>query len=102
VSDAWEVPSNEESFHDNPVAAVPVLVFGNEYDPITPPEHSEHAATELGDLATYVFFPGLGHGATDAHPCPTSIFRAFVNEPTATPDLGCVASMSSPAFATGT
>ncbi len=101
VCEVWDVPSNEPSFHDIPDATVPVLVFGDEYDPITPPEASEHTATELGDLATFVFFPGLGHGATDAHPCPTSIFQAFVEAPADEVDVTCVATMPAPAFATG-
>ena len=101
VCDEWDVPSVEEGFHEIPESDVPVLVFGNEYDPITPPEGSEHVADALGAKATYVEFPGLGHGATTAAPCPLAIFQAFVADPTAGVDTACVATMPPPAWVIG-
>src|SRR5205085_5703484 len=78
---------------------IPTLVLADQYDPVTPPENSKHAADGLS-RSTYVLFPGLGHGAVFAAPeCPEVIFRAFLADPTAKVDTSCVASMGPPAWA---
>lgn len=88
-----------KGFNDPVRSDIPALVLGDEYDPVTPPEQSQHAAESLSH-STFVKFPGLGHGAVFAAPeCPEIIFRAFLAEPTATVDTSCVASMGPPAWA---
>ena len=99
--DAFDVESNDDGWGEIPEATVPVLVFGNQYDPVTPPEDSERTAEALGDLATYVYFAGLGHGATGSHPCPLSIFQAFVATPADSVDSSCAATMPEPAWVVG-
>jgi len=94
----WAVPSAEPAFNRITPTEVPTLVFGNEFDPVTPPEQSRHAAEELGDAATFVWFRGLGHGAVGDSACPTSIFGAFVADPEAPLDTSCAEAMPSPAF----
>ena len=93
----WDVPSVDASFNELAPTEVPTLVFGNEYDPVTPPANSERTAKALGDAATYVFFRGLGHGAFH-QPCPRSILEEFLAEPGNAPDTSCAASMTPPDF----
>lgn len=95
----WSVPSTPAAFNRIAPTDVPTLVFGDEYDPVTPPDNSRRAAEALGPAATFVLFPGLGHGATGAAPCPLAIFRSFVTNPAEPLDTSCVASMPPPAFA---
>jgi pimeloyl-ACP methyl ester carboxylesterase len=83
-------------FNDPVRSDLPTLVFGDEYDPVTPPEQSRHASETLSH-STFVEFPGLGHGAVFATPeCPEIIFRAFLADPTAPVDTKCVLSMRPP------
>lgn len=87
-----------KGFNDPVRSDIPTLVLGDEYDPVTPPEQSQHAAATLTH-STFVKFPGLGHGAVFSAPqCPEIIFRAFLAAPTATVDTSCVASMTPPAW----
>jgi pimeloyl-ACP methyl ester carboxylesterase len=97
ICPTWDVPSVDASFNHVEPTKVPTLVFGDEYDPVTPPADSERTARELGRAATFVRFPGLGHGAS-GEPCPRSIMQAFVAHPDAEVDTGCVAAMGPPRF----
>ena len=97
----WAVPSAEPAFNRITPTEVPTLVSGNEFDPVTPPEQSRHAAEALGEAATFVWFRGLGHGAVGDSTCPTSIFRAFVADPGAPLDTSCAAAMPSAQFGGG-
>ncbi len=58
------------------VAAVPVLVVGGVFDPITPATNASLAATTLSK-AQLVLVPGGAHGQTDA--CGTGIKAAFLD-----------------------
>jgi len=88
-----------QGFNDPVRSDIPTLVLGDEYDPVTPPEQSQHASETLSH-STFVKFPGLGHGAVFAAPeCPELIFRAFLADPAAKVDTSCVASMGPPAWA---
>jgi pimeloyl-ACP methyl ester carboxylesterase len=98
VCDRWDVPAAPGSFNEPVGSDLPVLVLGNEYDPVTPPTDSEAAAEALGPTATFVRFPGLGHGAVAYHPCPRSIFDAFLLDPAAAVDERCVTAMGPPAW----
>jgi hypothetical protein len=47
----------------------------------------------------YFEFLGVGHGASvSGEECPLGIALAFLDDPTAQPDVSCVAEMSGPAF----
>lgn len=96
--DLLDVPSVDPAFGTIEETDVPTLVIGNEYDPITPPEDAERTAVRLGDAATFIRFPALGHGATGSHPCPQQIFREFLEDPGASVDTSCVEAMGSPAW----
>ncbi len=93
-----DVEPVEPAFHEVGPTAIPTLVFGAEYDPITPPAGSEGTARRLGAEATYVFVPGVGHGATRSNPCPQAVFFAFLDDPTGDLDTSCVEAMGGPAW----
>lgn len=79
----------------DPVAAqqvesdVPTLVLAGRFDPATPPHWSKNTAAGLLN-ATYLEFSTLGHGVMRSDPCGLSIGLAFIDNPTSTPDTGCI------------
>src|SRR5690606_16185684 len=85
-----------EAFRDTRATDVPTLLLAGEYDPVTPPSYARDATERLGDEATLVEFPGLGHGATRSHPCAQQIFHAFLDDPTAEVDATCAEGMTGP------
>ncbi|MEY2461347.1 MAG: hypothetical protein QOG30_3177 [Acidimicrobiaceae bacterium] len=88
-------------FNDAVQSDIPTLVLAGEYDPVTPPEDSKHAASTLPH-STFVEFPGMGHATVFASPeCPETIFRAFLAAPTAAVDTSCVAQMGPPNWNVG-
>lgn len=90
----WDVPAAEAA-EDSPVATdKPTLVLAGELDPITPPAWGEGTAAALPH-ATFVLFPGEGHGLTPT-PCGEEIVQAFLDNPGGPPPTGCVASLSTP------
>jgi pimeloyl-ACP methyl ester carboxylesterase len=96
--DLWDVPSVDASFNEPVHSDVPTLVLADEYDPITPPAGSQHVADGLTH-ATFVQFPGLGHGAVfSGAPCPVNVFQSFLADPSA-PFPTCVGTMGPPKWA---
>lgn len=77
---------------------VPTLIYGGRFDPITPPDWGERTARTLPD-ARFFEFP-VGHGAYRSHACPREIAHAFVDDPAAILDDGCIAGMAPPEFVT--
>ena len=94
----WDVEPVDPSFNDTVRSDLPALLFGNEYDPVTPPEDTERTARGFVN-GTYVEFPGLGHGSVFSHRCPTQVMLAFVDDPAAPVDMVCVDEMGQPAWA---
>jgi len=78
-------------------SAIPTLVLAGGYDPITPPEYGRMAAATLAN-ASFFEFPGLAHGVSTGADCPTQILLDFLEDPTVTPDAGCIATMGPPQF----
>ena len=78
----------------------PVLLYGDEYDPVTPPGNGRAAARTL-PRSTFVSTHGLGHGVARANECTRGIFDAFLDDPATAPDIGCAAEMSGPAWVIG-
>lgn len=74
---------------------VPTLILAGEYDPTTPPQNAERVAPTLAN-ATVVEFPDLSHNDTNGNPCAVAVTRSFLDDPTAAPDLGCVAGVGTP------
>ena len=95
---AWPIrqadPRENEAVH----SSVPTLVLAGEHDPITPPVFAEIVATTLPD-STVVTFPGVAHGALlSTRTCPYDISWAFLQNPSAPPDTGCLAEMTEPVW----
>ena len=77
---------------------IPTLVFGGEYDPITPPAWGEAAASTLSQ-SYFVLFPGSGHGELfGRHDCAIAIAASFFGAPPEAPDESCVAAIGEPKF----
>jgi len=87
------------AIENEPVTSdLPTLVLSGEYDPITPPNYNQAVAKTLSK--SFLFeFPGIGHGVSISDPCPLGIAKAFLNQPTITPDATCIKQMHGPAFA---
>ncbi len=99
ICDAWseDHAGPEESL---PVKSdIPTLIFGGDFDPITPPEWGRRAARTLAN-SHYFEFSGIGHAASISHSCPESMTVAFVQDPTRAPDASCMDEMEPIAFVT--
>jgi hypothetical protein len=97
--DVIRVKSVPAAFNKPVRSNLPVLVYGDEYDPVTPPANSLHAARTLS-RSTFVATHGLGHGVTLKTDCTLGIFGAFLTEPTAPVDITCARDMQGPAWVT--
>lgn len=80
-------------------SSVPTLVLAGQYDPITPPAWGRLAAATL-DRATFLEFPGVGHGAMVSALCPLEVAAGFLNQPDASPDATCISRMTAPRWQT--
>jgi pimeloyl-ACP methyl ester carboxylesterase len=90
VCASWQAgePGAEE---DEAVTSdVPALVLAGAFDPITPPRWGEEIAADLS-ASTFVEFPATGHGSLPSHECAADVVTAFLDDPGAEPDTGCVA-----------
>jgi pimeloyl-ACP methyl ester carboxylesterase len=96
--DIWQAGSAGAIENEPVMSDIPTLVLAGEYDPITPPAWGAAAAEHI-DGATFVEFPGLGHGASIADDCPLSIVFEFYNDPGVEPGTDCVAGMPGVDFA---
>jgi pimeloyl-ACP methyl ester carboxylesterase len=97
--DVIRVKSVPAAFNKPVRSRVPVLVYGDEYDPVTPPDNSRRAARTL-PRSTFVATHGFGHGAALKSECTLRIFGAFLTEPTAPVDISCGKEMLGPAWVT--
>ena len=97
VCTAWGL-APASSLPDEPVASdIPILVLGGGYDPITPPEWSRTALTNLGQ-STFVEFPSSGHNVLNSNPCGQKIIAAFLDDPAKAPDIACVDTLPAAKF----
>lgn len=76
---------------------IPALVLAGSYDPVTPPADGEALLAGLS-AATFVELPHTGHGAM-VDECAQQIAAAFLSDPTAPVDTGCVDDVAEPAWA---
>ena len=90
----------DDSFREVPPTEIPTLVLAGELDPVTPTEHAADTADRLGAAATYVEFPGIGHGASPSSECGVEVFRSFLADPGGDLDTACVDEMTGPAWVT--
>jgi len=92
LCEIWSTGSAETSANQPVVSELPALILSGEFDPITPPAWGFHAAETLENAFAYVF-PGIGHGASVADPCPMGIMISFLEDPQREPEGGCIAGM---------
>ena len=74
---------------------LPGLIVEGDMDPITPPPNAKAILPGLS-RATYVEFPYAGHGPSRSVDCAGDLLNLFYDNPTAEPDLSCVAQMEAP------
>jgi pimeloyl-ACP methyl ester carboxylesterase len=94
---AWKVTPSDSSIHQPVTSAIPTLLLGGQYDPITPPANTSLVAATLSHAYPLVF-PGIGHGVRYTNGCPDRIVNAFYDDPARAPDAACLAKMKEPAF----
>ncbi|MCU0270376.1 MAG: alpha/beta hydrolase [Acidimicrobiales bacterium] len=94
-----DVEPVEEGFDSVGTTDVRVLAYVGTNDPRIAPDQVAEIARLLGDRATVVALPGIGHIATGAHPCPDALLLAFVDDPIAPLDTACVDEMGPPVWA---
>lgn len=83
-----------------PVASrIPTLIYAGSLDPATPTIDAYQAMRFL-DNATLVEVPGAAHAPMGLDECTRGIGLAFLDDPMAKPELGCVAKRSPIEFAT--
>ncbi len=93
----WNVGKAAASVERPVRSRIPTLLTVGTLDPVHPRASSEAIAKYLRN-STIVEVPGTGHGAAFAGECPTATVHAFLTDPTAGLDTGCVQSMRPPAF----
>jgi pimeloyl-ACP methyl ester carboxylesterase len=71
---------------------VPALVLAGQFDPVTPPQNGRLVANGLR-RGVYVELPGQGHGAASSTPCGRSMIRAFLANPSGSPDTSCTSGL---------
>jgi len=83
-----------------PVASnIPTLIYAGSLDPATPTIDAYQAMRFL-EHATLVEVPGASHGPMGVDECTRGIAAAFLDDPTAQPDRGCIATRKPIEFAT--
>jgi hypothetical protein len=88
VCDAWGA-GVAEGLENEPVhSEIPTLIMTGQFDPIVSPAFGEAIAESL-DNASFLVFPGLSHGASGTD-CATDIMLAFLDDPSAALDTGCL------------
>lgn len=97
ICDIWGVPAVGPEDKAPVHSDVPTLLLAGEYDPVTPPAWAELAAATL-TTAQVLELPGAGHGVFRTSPCARAIIAAFLEDPSAPTEAGCVATMPPPAF----
>ncbi|WP_245986414.1 alpha/beta hydrolase [Azospirillum thermophilum] len=77
---------------------VPVLLLSGAYDPVTPPEWAERAATTLPKSRRLVF-RSAGHLVTSGEPCALAAATTFI-ETESLPANACPGAGKPPRFTT--
>ncbi len=79
VCNVWSVPANTlTDVHSD----IPTLVLAGTYDPITPPEWGQRAASNLTH-ATFDTVTGSGHAVWADGDCPKQLIKQYLDDPTA-------------------
>lgn len=97
ICDVWDVPAVDPADREPVRSDVRTLLLAGEYDPVTPLAWAELAAETLTRAQVHEF-PAAGHGVFRTSPCARSMIVAFLDDPTATVDAGCIAAVPPPDF----
>jgi pimeloyl-ACP methyl ester carboxylesterase len=89
ICDAWDLPPSNGLLTDPVSSDIPTLILGGSYDPITPPQWSRKAATNLTN-STFVEIASAGHSVLEGTTCPDRIIAAFLDDPNKQVDLSCL------------
>lgn len=79
------LPALEKTFKSS---AVPTLIFVNQYDPVTPPEHGIIMKKDLSNSQLFIMDEG-GHGGGDFI-CMDRVIQSFMDEPSRELDSSCL------------
>jgi pimeloyl-ACP methyl ester carboxylesterase len=100
VCAGWDAPALGAEADAAVNSQVPVLLLSGRFDPITPPEFAALAAETLPN-STQLTFPANGHGAfLYSGECADSIVAAFVENPNAPVETGCLQNAPQVSFVT--
>ena len=78
-------PTSNEPVHSD----VPVLLMAGQFDSLTPPRWAQEVAATLTN--SYLFeIKGFAHSPTFGGECPASMALQFFDDPSQTPDAGCL------------
>lgn len=91
VCAAWNVAPAAASANQPVQGDVRALVFGGEFDPVTPPHWGRRLLSNLPN-ARFVLMPGQSHGAS-FNRCGGEIVTAFLRDPAAPLAADCVAKL---------
>ncbi len=86
---AWQPAEAPLPFFAPVASAVPVLLYGGEFDPATPYDDAVLASRHLSN-STLVLVRGASHAGMGVDDCTRGIAHAFLAQPAATPDLKCL------------
>jgi pimeloyl-ACP methyl ester carboxylesterase len=92
--DAWDITPSDASVREATVSSIPSLLFNGEYDPVTPPNWGDVAASTLSNSYNY-YIPAGGHGVLSISECTLDITYQFLTNPMTEPDASCIDSMPS-------
>jgi pimeloyl-ACP methyl ester carboxylesterase len=95
VCDVWDVLPVRGGPLKAPVSDVPVLLMEGGLDPVAPARFADSIKAHLTH-ATVVVVPAGGHGNAFGTDCAANISAAFLDDPSATLDTSCVASLPPP------
>ena len=97
VCEGWDAGA-APPLENKPVNSdVPALVFGGQYDPVTPARYARMAADTLSH-SFYYEFPYVAHAVMRSNECALQIGLAFLDNPTTEPDASCLEEQERPAF----
>ena len=80
-------------------SAVPVLLYGGEFDPATPYDDAVLASRHLPN-STLVHVRGASHAGMGVDDCTRGIAHAFLAAPARAPDLACLQQRPAAVFPT--
>lgn len=93
--DVWDVDAADPVEDEAVESEVPTLLFAGGFDPITPPDYAELAASTLTN-SKVVVMPNHGHGMFT--PCPTGLMVVFLQDPERVADLDTTCAETVPAI----